>query len=63
MDGPQRIRFLRLYITSIRSDLSRLEDLAADFENNHPVPVSTVLREVIDSIIDAIMKIESQHGI
>jgi hypothetical protein len=37
--------------------------LAADIENHRPVPVSTILREAIDSILLSVVKIEYQHGI
>jgi len=63
MESDQRIGFIRLYIASIRGDISRLEDLAADIENHRPVPISTILREAIDSILLSVVKIEYQHGI
>jgi len=63
MESDQRTGFIRLYLASIRGDLSRLEDLAADSENNRPVAVATTVREAIDSILLAVMKLEHHHGI
>ena len=61
MEGNQRTRLTRVYITSIRGDLFRLEDLAADIENNRPIASAALIRELIDSIVDSVNKIELEN--
>jgi hypothetical protein len=61
MEGNQRTRLIRVYLTSIRGDLFRLEDLAADIENSRPIASAAIIRELIDSIIDSVNKIEVEN--
>ncbi len=61
MEGTQRTRLVRVYLTSIRGDLFRLEDLAADIENNRPIASAVIIRELIDSIIASVNKIELEN--
>jgi|LakMenE18May11ns_1017448.scaffolds.fasta_scaffold7126137_2 hypothetical protein len=61
MESNQRTRLIRVYLTSIRGDLFRLEDLAADIENSRPIASAAIIRELIDSIIDSVNKIEVEN--
>jgi hypothetical protein len=61
MEGTERSRLVRVYLTSIRGDLFRLEDLAADIENSRPIASAAIIRELIDSIIDSVNKIEVEN--
>lgn len=61
MESDNRRRLIRLYIATIRGDIFRLEDLAADIENNHPVSSSAIIREIVDSLIDNINKITFEN--
>lgn len=61
MESDNRRRLIRLYITTIRGDIFRLEDLAADIENNHPVNSPAIIREIVDSLIDNINKITFEN--
>ena len=48
----------RLCVATIRAELSRLENMAADFSNNHPINVFAITRESTDTILVAINKLE-----
>jgi hypothetical protein len=61
MEGTERTRLIRVYPSSIRGDLFRLEDLAADIENSRPIASAAIIRELIDSIIDSVNKIEVEN--
>jgi hypothetical protein len=61
MEGTQRSRLIRVYLTSIRGDLFRLEDLAADIENSRPIASAAIIRELINSIIESVNKIELEN--
>jgi hypothetical protein len=61
MEGTERSRLVRVYLTSIRGDLFRLEDLAADIENSRPIASAAIIRELVDSITANINKIEIEN--
>ena len=58
MESGDTRRLIRVYCTSIRGDIFRLEDLAADVENNRPVDTPTIIRDIVDSLIDTINKLQ-----
>lgn len=61
MEGTERSLLVRVYLTSIRGDLFRLEDLAADIENSRPIASAAIIRELVDSITINIDKIEIEN--
>jgi hypothetical protein len=59
MDNLQTDINYRVCFATIRAELSRLEDMAADFSNNHPINVFAVTRESTETIWKSLDKLEN----